>query len=223
MDLLKRYKGDDFDESFNFDDAEIGEFEESGSSKPFLVKAIAMMLAVTGIAYGANIALTTAPGGRTEFGQGFVTATACDTQDGITVIPQAGFINETGTAGASGKFTLDTVYLENIDKACVGKDFIIQVYGETGTALTLTESATSISDYVQYDAVRFSYVDSNTVVLTNTNQYADVYILTDTSSSTEFDSNQGQIQIVFDADRMISMADSSLLRRITIQTVKTGS
>lgn len=223
MDLLKRYKGDDFDESFNFDDAEIGEFEESSSSKPFLVKAIAMMLAVTGIAYGANIALTTAPGGKTEFGQGFVTATACDTQDGITVIPQAGFINETGTAGASGKFTLDTVYLENIDKACVGKDFIIQVYGETGTALTLTESATSISDYVQYDAVRFSYVDSNTVVLTNTNQYADVYILTDTSSSTEFDSNQGQIQIVFDADRMISMADSSLLRRITIQTVKTGS
>ena len=223
MDLLKRYKGDDFDESFNFDDAEIGEFEESGSSKPFLVKAIAMMLAVTGIAYGANIALTTAPGGKTEFGQGFVTATACDTQDGITVIPQAGFINETGTAGASGKFTLDTVYLENIDKACVGKDFIIQVYGETGTALTLTESATSVSNYVQYDAVRFSYVDSNTVVLTNTNQYADVYILTDTSSSTEFDSNQGQIQIVFDADRMISMADSSLLRRITIQTVKTGS
>ena len=161
--------------------------------------------------------------GKTEFGQGFVTATACDTQGGITVIPQAGFINETGTAGASGKFTLDTVYLENIDKACVGKDFIIQVYGETGTALTLTESATSISDYVQYDAVRFSYVDSNTVVLTNTNQYADVYILTDTSSSTEFDANQGQIQIVFDADRMISMADSSLLRRITIQTVKTGS
>lgn len=223
MDLLKRYKGDDFDESFNFDDAEIGEFEESGSSKPFLVKAIAMMLAVTGIAYGANIALTTAPGGKTEFGQGFVTAAACDTQDGITVIPQAGFINETGTAGASGKFTLDTVYLENIDAACTGDDFIIQVYGETGTALTLTESATSVSDYVQYDAVRFSYVDSNTVVLTNTNQYADVYILTDTSSSTEFNSNQGQIQIVFDADRMISMADASLLRRITIQTVKTGS
>jgi len=224
MDLLKRYKGDDFDESFNFDDAEIGEFDESSSSKPFLVKAIAMILAVTGIAYGANIALTTAPGGKTEFGQGFITAAACDTQDGITVIPQAGFINETGTAGASGKFTLDTVYLENIDKACVGKDFIIQVYGETGTALTLTESATSISDYVQYDAVRFSYVDSNTVVLTNTNQYADVYILTDNSTgSTEFESNQGQIQIVFDADRMISMADSSLLRRITIQTVKTGS
>lgn len=224
MDLLNRYKGDDFDESFNFDDAENGEFEESGSSKPFLVKAIAMMLAVTGIAYGANIALTTAPGGRNEFGQGFVTAAACDTQGGITVIPMAGFINETGTAGASGKFTLDTIYLENIDAACVGDDFTIQVYGDTGTALNLTESATSISNYVQYDAVRFSYVDSNTVVLTDPNQYAFVDILTDTSAgSTEFTSNQGQIQITFDADRMISMADASLLSRITIQTTKTGS
>jgi hypothetical protein len=223
MNLLKRYQGDDFDESFVFDDAENGDFEESGSSKPFLVKAIAMMIAVTGIAYGANIALTTAPGGRNEFGQGFVTAAACDTQGGITVIPMAGFINETGTAGASGKFTLDTIYLENIDAACVGDDFTIQVYGDTGTALNLTESATSVSNYVQYDLARFSYVDSNTVRMVGT-QYTDVDILTDTSAgSTEFTSNQGQIQITFDPDRTVSAADASVIRRITIQTVKTGS
>jgi hypothetical protein len=223
MNLLKRYQGDDFDESYAFDDAENGDFEESGSSKPFLVKAIAMMIAVTGIAYGANIALTTAPGGGTEFGQGFLTATACDTQGGITVIPMAGFVNETGTVGASGKFTLDTIYLENIDAACVGDDFIIQVYGETGSALTLSESATSVSNYVQYDLARFSYVDSNTVRMVGT-QYTDVDILTDTSAgSTEFTSNQGQIQITFDPDRTVSAADASVIRRITIQTVKTGS
>jgi hypothetical protein len=223
MNLLKRYESDDFDESYAFDDAENGDFEESGSSKPFLVKAIAMMIAVTGIAYGANIALTTAPGGRTEFGQGFLTATACDTQDGITVIPMAGFVNETGTVGASGKFTLDTIYLENIDAACVGNDFIIQVYGETDTALTLSESATSLNNYVQYDLARFSYVDSNTVQMVGT-QYTDVDILTDTSAgSTEFTSNQGQIQITFDPDRTVSAADASVIRRITIQTVKTGS
>jgi hypothetical protein len=223
MNLLKRYQGDDFDESYAFDDAENGDFEESGSSKPFLVKAIAMMIAVTGIAYGANIALTTAPGGRTEFGQGFLTATACDTQNGITVIPMAGFVNETGTVGASGKFTLDTIYLENIDAACVGNDFIIQVYGETDTALTLSESATSLNNYVQYDLARFSYVDSNTVQMVGT-QYTDVDILTDTSAgSTEFTSNQGQIQITFDPDRTVSAADASVIRRITIQTVKTGS
>ena len=223
MNLLKRYESDDFDESYAFDDAENGDFEESGSSKPFLVKAIAMMIAVTGIAYGANIALTTAPGGRTEFGQGFLTATACDTQNGITVIPMAGFVNETGTVGASGKFTLDTIYLENIDAACVGNDFIIQVYGETDTALTLSESATSVSNYVQYDLARFSYVDSSTVRMVGT-QYTDVDILTDTSAgSTEFTSNQGQIQITFDPDRTVSAADASVIRRITIQTVKTGS
>lgn len=223
MNLLKRYERDDFDESYAFDDAENGDFEESGSSKPFLVKAIAMMIAVTGIAYGANIALTTAPGGRTEFGQGFLTATACDTQNGITVIPMAGFVNETGTVGASGKFTLDTIYLENIDAACVGNDFIIQVYGETDTALTLSESATSLNNYVQYDLARFSYVDSNTVQMVGT-QYTDVDILTDTSAgSTEFTSNQGQIQITFDPDRTVSAADASVIRRITIQTVKTGS
>lgn len=223
MNLLKRYESDDFDESYAFDDAENGDFEESGSSKPFLVKAIAMMIAVTGIAYGANIALTTAPGGRTEFGQGFLTATACDTQGGITVIPMAGFVNETGTPGASGKFTLDTIYLENIDAACVGDDFIIQVYGETGSALTLSESATSINNYVQYDLARFSYVDSNTVRMVGT-QYTDVDILTDTSAgSTEFTSNQGQIQITFDPDRTVSAADASVIRRITIQTVNTGS
>ena len=223
MNLLKRYESDDFDESYAFDDAENGDLVESGSSKPFLVKAIAMMIAVTGIAYGANIALTTAPGGRTEFGQGFLTATACDTQNGITVIPMAGFVNETGTVGASGKFTLDTIYLENIDAACVGNDFIIQVYGETDTALTLSESATSLNNYVQYDLARFSYVDSNTVQMVGT-QYTDVDILTDTSAgSTEFTSNQGQIQITFDPDRTVSAADASVIRRITIQTVKTGS
>jgi hypothetical protein len=223
MNILKRYESDDFDESFDFDEPENGEFEETGSSKPFLVKALIMIMTVTGIAYGANIALTTAPGGRTEFGQGFLTATACDTQNGITVIPMAGFVNETGTVGASGKFTLDTIYLENIDAACVGNDFIIQVYGETDTALTLSESATSLNNYVQYDLARFSYVDSNTVQMVGT-QYTDVDILTDTSAgSTEFTSNQGQIQITFDPDRTVSAADASVIRRITIQTVKTGS
>jgi len=219
MDLLKRYKGDDFDESYAFDDAEYGDFEESGSSKPFLVKAIAMILAVTGIAYGANIALTTASGGKTEFGQGYLTTTACDTQGGITIIPYAGFINDTGT----GKFSLDSIILEGIDAACTGDDFIIQVYAETGTALTVSESATSLNNYTQYDAARFSYVDSNTVRMTDA-QYTDVDILTDTSAgSTEFTSNQGSIQITFDPDRTLTFADSTLIRRITIQTVKTGS
>lgn len=217
MDLLKRYESDDFDESYDFDDPSVGEFEESGSSKPFLVKAIAMILAVTGIAYGANIALTSGST-KAEFGQGYITTTACDTNDGITVIPYAGFINDTGT----GKFSLDSIILEKIDAACIGEDFTIQVYGDTGAALTVSETATSVNNYTVYDAARFYYQDSVTVTSVD-KAYTDFDILTDTSSSTEFNSNLSSIQITFDPDRTITFADASLIRKITIQTVKHGS
>jgi hypothetical protein len=215
MNLLKRYESDDFDESYAFEDAEYEEIEESGSSKPFLVKAIAMLLAVTGIAYGANIALTS-NGSRVEFGQGYVTTTVCDTNGGITVIPYAGFINDTGT----GKFSLDSIILENLDDTCVGKEFTIQVYGESGSALTVSETATNGTNYQTYDLAHFYYVDSKTV--TNLDMsFIDFDILTDTGDgSTEFTDDKGSIQITFDPDRTPSFADASLIRRITIQTVK---
>ena len=216
MNLLKRYESDDFDESYAFDGAEYSDYEETGSSKPFLVKAIAMILAVTGIAYGANIALTS-NGGVTEFGQGFITTTACDTQDGgITIIPYAGFINETGT----GKFSLDSIILENIDAACVGEDFTIQVYAETGTALTVSESATAPNggSYQTFDLARFYFKDSATVESID-RSYIDFDILHDVTNN-EFSSNQASIQITFDPDRTISFADATAVRRITIQTVK---
>jgi hypothetical protein len=215
MDLLKRYESDDFDESYDFDDPSYSEVEESGSSKPFLVKAIAMILAVTGIAYGANIALTSS-GSKTEFGQGYTSLTACDTVGGITIIPYAGFINDTGT----GKFSLDSIIIEGLDDTCVGNDFTIQVYGDTGAALTVSESATSVNNYNLYDAATFYYQDSNTVK-SNDSSYTDFDILTDTSAgSTEFSGDQGSIQITFDPDRTITFADASLIRKITIQTVK---
>jgi hypothetical protein len=217
MNLLKRYESDDFDESYAFDDDEYGDFEGQSSSKPFLVKAIAMLLAVTGIAYGANIALSPS-GNKIEFGQGFLTTTACDTTGGVTVIPYAGFINETGT----GKFSLDSIILENIDQGCVGNDFTIQVYAETGTALIVSESATSANggSYVQFDLGRFYFQDSSTVVAID-KSYIDYDVLTDTGpGSTDFTSNNSQIQITFDPDRTLSFADASQVRKITIQTVK---
>ncbi len=215
MNLLKRYESDDFDESYAFDDAEYGDIEESGSSKPFLVKAVAMILAVTGIAYGANIALSS-NGSKTEFGQGYITTTACDTNGGITIIPYAGFVNDTGT----GEFTLDSIILENIDAACVGDDFTIQVYGETGGALTVSETATSANggSYQTFDLARFYFKDSATVE-TIDKSYIDFDILHDVTTN-EFGNNQASIQITFDPDRTISFADAQLIRRITIQTVK---
>lgn len=221
MNILKRYESDDFDESYAFDDAEYGEIEESGSSKPFLVKAIAMIMAVTGIAYGANIALT--PGGSSsEFGQGYSVYTACDNatsgtnaNDGITLIPYSGFINDTGT----GKFSLDSIILEKIHTNCIGKDFIIQVWAETGTALTVSESATSANggSYVQFDLARFYFQDSATVVAID-RSYIDYDVLTDVSDNTEVNANNNQIQVTFDPDRLLSFADSTVIRKITIQT-----
>jgi hypothetical protein len=218
MNLLKRYESDDFDESYAFDDAEYGEFEETtGSSKPFLVKAIAMLLAVTGIAYGANIALTSGNGAKAEFGQGFQVLTACDTAvgAGIDIIPYAGFINDSG----SGKFSLDSIILEKINKSCIGSDFIIQVYGDTGTALTVSETATNGTNYQTYDIARFWFKDSATVVNLDMS-FIDFEVLTDTSVNTEVDGNLSSVMITFDPDRTPSFADATQIRKITIQTVK---
>lgn len=222
MGLFKRYESEDFDESY-FDDADYGDFEESGSSKPFLVKAIAMILAVTGIAYGANIALTS-NGSKVEFGQGFQVYSACDsptsgtdTNPGITVIPYSGYINDTGT----GKFSLDSIILEKIHQNCTGDDFIIQVWAETGTALIVSESATAPNggNYVQFDLARFYFQDSSTVLAVG-KSYIDFDVLTDTGSgSNEFTDGNSQIQITFDPDRVLSFADSSQIKKITIQTV----
>jgi hypothetical protein len=214
MDLLKRYESDDFDESYDFDDPENGEIEENGSSKPFLVKAAAMLVAVMGIAYGANIGLS-GGGSSIEFGQGRIATTAvCDTNGGITMIPYAGYVNE---AGGTGKFTLDSIIFENVDDTCVGEDFVIQVFSNAGAeALSLSETKTAGS-YVTSNSVRFSFIDSSTVRMVS-NQYTDIELLTDVTSS-EFANDQSSFQLVFDPDQTSSFADASQIFKITIQSM----
>ncbi len=214
MDILKRYESDDFDESYDFDDLESQESEERGSSRPFLVRAFAMIVAVTGIAYGANIALNGGNNGQIEFGQGFVNTTAvCDTNGGITVTPYAGYVNE---ANGTGKFTLDSIIFENVDDTCVGEDFTIQVWSNAGAdALTLSETA-SAGSYISKSSVRFYFQDSSTVVM-KSNQYTDIELLTDTSSS-EFINDQSSFQLVFDPDQTSAFADATEVYKITVQT-----
>lgn len=214
MNLLNRYESDDFDESYDFDDPENGEIEEGGSSKPFLVKAAAMLVVVMGIAYGANIGLS-GGGSSIEFGQGRISTTAvCDTNGGITMIPYAGYVNE---AGGSGKFTLDSIIFENVDDTCVGEDFIIQVFSNAGAdALSLSETR-SAGSYVTANSVRFSFIDSSTVQMVS-NQYTDIELLTDTTSN-EFANDQSSFQLVFDPDQTSSFADASQIFKITIQSV----
>jgi hypothetical protein len=214
MDILKRYESDDFDESYDFDDLESQESEERGSSRPFLVRAFAMIVAVTGIAYGANIALNGGNNGQIEFGQGFVNTTAvCDTNGGITVTPYAGYVNE---ANGTGKFTLDSIIFENVDDTCVGEDFTIQVWSNAGAdALTLSETA-SAGSYVSKSSVRFYFQDSATVVM-KSNQYTDIELLTDVTSN-EFTNDQSSFQLVFDPDQTSAFADATEVYKITVQT-----
>ena len=217
MNILNRYESDDFDESFDFDEPENGEFEETGSSRPFLVKALVMIMAVTGIAYGANIALTGGPGSTAlEFGQGQVsTNVACDTNGGITVIPYAGYINQ---ASSTGKFTLDSIIFEGVDAACVGADFTVQVWSNAGAdALTISETSTgSVGSYITSDSVRFYFEDSATVTMMS-DQYTDIELLTDVES-TEFADNQSSFQLVFDPDQASSFADATEVYKIAIST-----
>ena len=215
MNILKRYESDDFDESFDFDAPENGEFEETGSSKPFLVKAVIMIMAVTGIAYGANIALNGSSGGNAlEFGQGQVsTNLVCDTNSGITVIPYAGYINETSSAG---KFTLDSIIFENVDANCVGDYFTVQVWSNAGANALTTSETRSAGNYVTSDSVTFRFVDSATVTMVS-NQYTDIELLTDVTSS-EFTNNQSSFQLTFDPDQTSSFANATEVYKITVTT-----
>jgi hypothetical protein len=215
MNILKRYESDDFDESYDFDEPENGDFEETGSSKPFLVKAVIMIMTVTGIAYGANIALTGSSGGNAlEFGQGQVsTNLACDTNGGITVIPYAGYVNE---AASTGKFTLDSIIFENVDDTCVGKDFTVQVWSNAGASALTTSETKSAGNYITSDSVRFAFVDSATVTM-KSNQYTDIELLTDVESN-EFANDQSSFQLVFDPDQTSSFASATEVYKITVTT-----
>ena len=174
-----------------------------------------MLVAVMGIAYGANIGLTGSGGSSIEFGQGRIATTAvCDTNGGITMIPYAGYVNE---AGGTGKFTLDSIIFENVDDTCVGEDFVIQVFSNAGAeALSLSETKTAGS-YVTSNSVRFSFIDSSTVRMVS-NQYTDIELLTDVTSS-EFANDQSSFQLVFDPDQTSSFADASQIFKITIQSM----
>ena len=215
MNILNLHESDGFDPD-DFDDLEneVSEEGDSGLSK-FFIKAMLSIFAVIGIAYGANLALNVNAGNKAEFGQGRTITTTCDTNGGITVTPYAGFFNQSG----SGKFALDSIILENVDAACAGKDFILQMYSESAAAaLTLSETATSPGNYQGFTSVRFYFQDSATVTMMS-NQYTDVELLTDIDAgSTEYSSNQNSFQLTFDPDTYANFADAKDVFKITLQT-----
>jgi hypothetical protein len=108
----------------------------SSSKKPlklFLVAGVLVGALTLGSTFAANINLN--DDSPVEFGQGFVTTTACD-PDGITVTPTSSFVNEEG----GGDHKLAFIKISGIDSregACDGKTFRIKAYGVGDSPLDL--------------------------------------------------------------------------------------
>lgn len=212
--LAKFSKAENEDEYFEYtDDPDFEEVQPRGGRRLFAYSFYGSLLTL-GITFGANIAINSGGSSGIEFGQGVTQTVNCQGNVDITLTPYAGFQNASG----GGFFSLDSIILENVHQNCVEKDFIIKVYNNTDSApLTLTDSATSVSTYETFTALRFHWSDSVTVS-TLGGQYTDVELLNDTSESTDFTTNATAFQITFDADNASNFADTKDAYKITVET-----
>ena len=212
--LIKFFKPENSAEYFEYtDDPEIEEIQPRGGRRLFAFSFYGALLTL-GVTFGANIVIGSGSGTGIQFGQGVTQIVNCAGAVNITLTPYAGFQNASG----GGFFGLDSIILENVHQNCVGDDFIIKVWNNTGdTPLTLSDSATSISTYETFNSTRFYWSDSVTV-RTMGSQYTDVELLNDTSTATDFTSNSTAIQITFDGDLAASFADTKNVDKITLET-----
>ena len=212
--LVKLSSNENENEYFEYtDDPDFEEIQPNGGRRIFAFSFYGTLLTL-GITFGANIALNSGSGTGLEFGQGKTLTISCQSTVPVVVTPYAGFQNASG----GGFFGLDSIILEGVHQECVGKDFIIKVYNNTGdTPLTLTDSATSVSTYDTFTSTRFYWSDSVTVS-TMGSQYTDVELLNDTSTATDFDANETAFQITFDADNASNFADTKNAYKITLET-----
>ena len=212
--LVKLSSNENENEYFEYtDDPDFEEIQPNGGRRLFAFSFYGTLLTL-GITFGANIALNSGSGTGLEFGQGKTLTISCQSTVPVVVTPYAGFQNASG----GGFFGLDSIILEGVHQECVGKDFIIKVYNNTGdTPLTLTDSATSVSTYDTFTSTRFYWSDSVTVS-TMGSQYTDVELLNDTSTTTDFDADDTAFQITFDADNASNFADTKNAYKITLET-----
>lgn len=214
MGIFRKGESAEFDDSVYYTDDPAEISAVAASSRNPLKFGIITFISVLGIAFGANLALNVGNNNRIEYGQGFQTVLSCQPSTTITVTPYAGFINETGT----GKFTLDSILLENVHKDCVNKDFTIRLFSSTSsTPLTLSETATSVGVYEGFQEFRFWWQDSVTVTAMS-RQYTDVELLNDISDATDFNANANAFLITFDPDQIASFADARDVFKITLES-----
>jgi hypothetical protein len=216
MGIFRKGELEEFDDSVYYADDPVEFHPAPDKAKSPLKFGFITFVSVLGVALGANLLLNLGSDNKLQFGQGITQTITC--QGGgsypVTITPYAGFQNANGT----GKFTLDSILIENINQACVTKDFIVRVYTDTGTTpLTVSDSKTSVSTYDTYNAIRFYWSDSVTVTSMGT-QYTDTELLNDTSTATDFTSNSTSFLITFDPDQAADFADATQVYKITLET-----
>lgn len=93
---------------------------------------------------------------NTEFGQGVLATTACDS-NGMNITPMNSFLN----APNNKKFTFNAIQMEHISGNCAGKDLVIRVYDENGDPLPLTsDTQNPVTEIRLY----FHQMDSNLLI-----------------------------------------------------------
>ena len=93
------------------------------------------------IALGTTLAssISLNSGAPVEFGQGVAQTTACSGNDPIIVTPVSTFIN----AESAGAYYFTSVTLSSIPSTCIGADFTITAYDNSGSIVRLASDACS--------------------------------------------------------------------------------
>ena len=218
MGIFRKGDIEEFDDSVYYAD-DPAEFHAAPEQSKSPIKfGFITFVSVLGIALGANLVLNVGANNRLEFGQGYAVTTGCQGKTSplnqMMLTPNAGFQNANGT----GKFSLDYILLENVDRACVGKDFTIKVFNNSSSdPLTVDETETSLGVYRNFQSFRFFWQDSVTVT-SKSMQYTDVELLNDTSDATDFNANINAFIITFNPDQVANYADATQVYKITVET-----
>jgi len=211
---------EEFEDDSYYEFSSDHEFDDEGAGsgnghKRAIGMGFAAVVLFIGAAFGAKLALSTSS--TLEFGTGQNQVVTCSNSSfPLTVTPFAGYVNDTGTAG---HWTLDSVYIEGINPACLMTDFTVQVFDNTAgsSALANSDSATSKSatpyTYKTYDAAKFYIGSDSSTVNSLSNAYTDIENATDVSNDSTI-----SVQITFDPDLVTDFANSQSVYKIVIQT-----
>ena len=202
----------EFSSNDEFDDEGVG---SGNGHKRAIGMGFAAAVLFIGAAFGAKLALTTSS--SLEFGTGQSQTVTCNNSSyPLTITPFAGYINDTGTAG---HWTLDSVYIEGINPACINTNFSIQVFDNTpgSSALSNSDSATSKAatpyTYKTYDAAKFYIGSDSSTVNSLSSAYTDIENATDPTADSSI-----SVQVTFDPDLVADFANAQSVYKIVVQT-----